>query len=105
MLCVDARCAVGRRGVVPARVRVEFIQRGDVVHEPLARFLRRRRGAVEIDVFAAAKVCPYADHVALIGGDVIQLELPEEAADRGIAIADFLSLVSMEKQSAVLIWR
>jgi hypothetical protein len=88
MLRADARRAVGRRGVVP-RVRVEFIQRGDVVHEPLARFLRRRRGAVEIDVFAAAKVCPYADHVALIGGDVNQLELPEEAADRGIALADF----------------
>jgi hypothetical protein len=89
MLRADARRAVGRCGVVPARVRVEFIQRGDVVHEPLARFLWRRRGAVEIDLFAAAKVCLHADHVALIGDDVNQLVLPEEAADRRIALADF----------------
>ncbi len=74
-LRADARRALSRRGVVLARMRVKFIQGGDVVYEPLARFLRRRRGAVEIDVFAAAKVCPHADHVALISDDVNQLEL------------------------------
>jgi hypothetical protein len=54
-------------------MHVKFIQRGNVVDEPLARFLWRRRGSVEVDVFAAAKVRSHADHVALIGDDVNEL--------------------------------
>ena len=38
-----------------------------------------------------AVVGPHADDVALVGDDVDQLELPVEAADGGVALADFLS--------------
>jgi hypothetical protein len=89
MLRADTRGAVARHGVVPARARVEFVERRDIVDEPLARFLRRSSGSVEIYVFATAKVCPDSDHVALIGDHINQLKLPEEAAYRRIAFADF----------------
>src|SRR6266446_9583681 len=62
-----------------------------VFMKALAGLRKCGRGAVKIDVFPAAVVSPHADDVALVGGDVDQLELPVEAADGGVALADLLA--------------
>src|SRR6266516_826990 len=86
MLGTDARSAVGGDGVVPARFVPQSVERMDVFKETFARVRRRNGRAVKIDIFLAI-VCAHADHVALIGHDVDELELPVEAADRRVGLA------------------
>src|SRR5947208_5685520 len=58
----------------------------DVFKETFARVLRRNCRMVKIDVLLAV-VRAHADHVALIGHDVNEFELPVEAFDSGIGLA------------------
>ena len=67
--------------------RISLSER-EVFEEALAGLRGSHGGAVEIDVLALAVVGAHADDVALVGDDVDQLELPVEAADGGVALAD-----------------
>src|SRR5437667_1932839 len=58
----------------------------DVFEETFTRARRRNRRVVKIDILIAV-VCAHADHVALIGHDVDEFELPVEAFDSGIGLA------------------
>src|SRR5436190_4075569 len=86
MLGADARSAVGGDGVIPARFVPQSVERMDVFKETFARVLRRNGRMVKIDIFVAV-VRAHADHVALIGHDVDEFELPVEAFDSGIGLA------------------
>src|SRR5881396_779234 len=86
MLRADAGSAVGGDGVIPARFVPQSVERMDVFQETFARVRWRNSRMVKIDVLLAV-VCAYADHVALIGHDVDEFELPVEAFDSGIDLA------------------
>src|SRR5438477_11169410 len=58
----------------------------DVFEETFTRARRRNRRVVKIDILLAV-VCAHADHVALIGHDVDEFELPVEAFDSGTGLA------------------
>src|SRR5205807_2958800 len=57
----------------------------DVFEETFTRPRRRNRRVVKIDILIAV-VCAHANHVALIGHDVDEFELPVEAFDSGIGL-------------------
>src|SRR5439155_9688984 len=59
----------------------------DVFEETFTRARRRNRRVVKIDILIAV-VCAHANHVALIGHDVDEFELPVEAFDSGIGLAN-----------------
>src|SRR5204862_1988596 len=85
MLRADARSAVGGDGVIPARFVPQSVERMDVFKETFARVRWRNGRAVKIDILLAV-VCAQADHVALIGHDVDEFELPVEPADSRVGL-------------------
>src|SRR5436190_15961317 len=97
MLRADAGSAVGGDGVVPARFVPQSVKRMDVFKETFARVLWRNGRAVKIDVLLAV-VCPHADHVALIGHDVDEFELPVEPADSRVGLANLLARLDREAE-------
>src|SRR5439155_10378466 len=90
MLRADARGAVGGDGVIPARFVPQSVKRMDVFKETFARVRWRNGRAVKIDILIAV-VCAHANHVALIGHDVDEFELPVEPADSRVGLAKLLA--------------
>jgi len=86
MLAADPGGAVGGDRVIPARRVAELVDRADVFEKPRARLRQAGGGPVEIRVLAFSIVRPDADHVPLVGGDVGEVVLSIESADRGIAL-------------------
>src|SRR6266481_6725029 len=97
MLGANARSAVGGDGVIPARFVPQSVERMDVFKETFAHVHWRNRRAVKIDIFLAV-VCAHADHVALIGHDVDEFELPVEPADGRIGLAKLLAYLYGEAE-------
>src|SRR5438105_7501567 len=97
MLRADARSAVGGDGVIPARFVPQSIERMDVFKETFARVRWRNGRAVKIDILLAV-VCAQANHVALIGDDVDELELPVEAPDSRVGLAKLLARLDREAE-------
>src|SRR5437667_3606668 len=97
MLGADARSAVGGDGVIPARFVLEGVERMDVFKETFARVRWRNGRAVKIDILLAV-VCADADHVALIGHDVDEFELPIEPADSRVGLAKLLARLDGEAE-------
>src|SRR5437016_10998347 len=97
MLRADARSAVGGDGVIPARFVPQSVERMDVFKETFARVRWRNGRAVKIDILLAV-VCSHADHVALIGHDVDELELPVEPADSRVGLAKLLARLDGEAE-------
>src|SRR5712691_10604217 len=97
MLRANARSAVGGDGVVPARFVPQSVQRMDVFKETFARVRWRDGRAVKIDILVAV-VCAHADHVALIGHDVDEFELPVEPADSRVGLAKLLARLDRETE-------
>src|SRR2546430_7247076 len=90
MLGADACSAVGGDGVIPARFVPQSVERMDVFKETFARVRWRNRRAVKIDILLAV-VCAQADHVALIGHNVDEFELPVEPANSRVSLAKLLA--------------
>src|SRR5947199_7287791 len=90
MLGADARSAVGGDGVIPARFVPQSVERTDVFKETFARVRWRNGRAVKVDIFLAV-VCAQADHVALIGHNVDEFELPVEPANSRVSLAKLLA--------------
>src|SRR5437016_6327742 len=97
MLAADVRGAVGRDGVIPARLSAQCIEGVYIFEEALAGAVRHNRQVVKVDVLVP-KVGAQADHVALISDEVDELELPVEAADSGISLADSLPRLDGEAE-------
>src|SRR5207249_9003211 len=90
MLRADARSAVGDDGVIPARFVPQSVERMDVFKETFARVRWRNGRAVKMDILLAV-VCAQADHVALIGHNVDEFELPVEPTDSRVGLAKLLA--------------
>src|SRR5437764_13822215 len=97
MLGADASSAVGGDGVIPARFVPQSVERMDVFKETFARVRWRNGRAVKIDILLAV-VCAQADHVALIGHDIDELELPVEPADRRVGLTNLLARLDGEAE-------
>ena len=97
MLRSYARSAIGGNGVIPARFVPQSVKRMDVFKETFARVLRGNGRVVKIDVLLAV-VRAHANHVALIGHDVDEFELPVEAFDSGIGLAKLPSRLDGEAE-------
>src|SRR5438067_10532939 len=97
MLRADARSAVGGDGVIPARFVPQSIERMDVFKETFARVRWRNGRAVKIDILLAV-VCAQSDHVALIGHDVDEFELPVEPADSRVGLSKLLARLNGEAE-------
>src|SRR6266849_8606528 len=97
MLRADARSAVGGDGVIPARFVPQSVERMDVFKETFARVRWKNGRAVKIDVLLAV-VCAHADHVALIGHDIDEFELPVEPADSRVGLAKLLARLDGEAE-------
>src|SRR5437762_2498966 len=97
MLGADASSAVGGDGVIPARFVPQSVERMDVFKETFARVLRRNGRAVKIDILLAV-VCTHADHVALIGHDVDEFELPVKPTDSRVGLAKLLARLDGEAE-------
>ena len=97
MLCADARGAVGGDGVIPTRFVPESVERMDVFKKSFARLRWRNSRAIKIDILLAI-VCAQADHVALIGHDVDEFELPVEPADSRVGLAKLLANLDGEAE-------
>src|SRR6266481_9836473 len=95
MLVADARSAIGGNGVIPARFVPQRVERMDVFKETFARVRRRNGGVVKIDILIAV-VCAHADHVAFIGHDVDEFELPVESANSRVGLAKLLARLDGE---------
>ena len=90
MLRTDTCGAVGGDCVVPTRFVAQSVERMDVFKEPFACALRRDRRVVQINIFLAI-ICAQADHVAFIGRDVDELELPIEPTYCRVRLTDLLA--------------
>src|SRR5207249_6620430 len=97
MLGADASSAVGGDGVIPARFVPQSVERMDVFKETFARVRWRNGRTVKIDILLPV-VCAQADHVALIGHDVDELELSVEPADGRVCLAKFLAYLDGEAE-------
>src|SRR5436190_1495260 len=89
MLCADARGAVGRDGVIPARLGTQCIEGMHIFTETLARSGRRNHRMVKVDVLVPV-VRAQADHVALISDKIDKCKLPVQTADRRVGLPDGL---------------
>ena len=89
MLAADARGAVGRDGVIPARLSAQSIEGVYIFEEALSGAIRRNRQVVKVDVLVPV-VGAQADHVALISDEVDESILAIESADSRISLADGL---------------
>src|SRR5947199_9531151 len=97
MLRADARGAVGGDGVIPARFVPQSVERMDVFKETFARVRWRNGRAVKIDILLPV-VCAEADHVALIGHDVDEFELPVKPTDSRVGLAKLLARLDGEAE-------
>src|SRR4029453_2554645 len=97
MLHTDARRAVGGDRIIPARFVPQGIKRMDVFKKTFARLGWRNRRAVKIDILFAA-VCAHADHIAFVGHDVDQFELPVKPADSRVALPKLLARLDGEAE-------
>src|ERR1700730_3214271 len=68
----------------------------DVFEEAFARLRRRNSGVVKIDILALAVVRSNANHVALVRHDINELELPVEATNGGVGLANLLARLDRE---------
>src|SRR5213080_485485 len=69
----------------------------DVFKETFARVRWRNGRAVKVDILLAV-VCTQADHVALIGHDVDEFELPVKPADSRVGLAKLLARLDGEAE-------
>src|SRR6266704_1003111 len=69
----------------------------DIFKETFARVRWQNGRAIKIDILLAV-VCAHADHVALIGHDVDECELPVEPADSGVGLAKLLARLDGEAE-------
>src|SRR5438093_10828007 len=97
MLAADARGAVGRDGVIPARLSAQSIEGVYIFEEALSGAVRRNRQVVKVDVLVPV-VGAQTDHIALISDEVDECILAIESADSGISLADGLSRFDGEKE-------
>src|SRR6266550_6860766 len=97
VLGADARSTVGGDGVIPARLVPQSVKGMDVFKKTFARLRWRNRCAVKIDILLAV-VCAHADHVALIGHDVDEFELPVKPADGRVGLAKLLARLDGEAE-------
>src|SRR5436305_13827860 len=97
MLGGDGSSAVGGDGVIPARFVPQGVERMDVFKETFARVRWRNGRAVKIDILLAV-VCAHADHVALIGRDVDEFELPVKPADSRVGLTKLLARLDGEAE-------
>src|SRR5437870_8778887 len=97
MLGADACSAVGGDGVIPARFVPQSVERVDVFKETFARVRWRNGRAVKMDILLAV-VCAQADHVALIGHNVDEFELPVEPADSRVGLTKLLARLEGEAE-------
>ena len=97
MLCADARGAVGGDCVIPTRGGPEGVEGMDVFKKSFARLRWRNSRTIKIDILFAI-VCAQTDHVALIGYDVDEFELPVEPADSRVGLAKLLANLDREAE-------
>src|SRR5437016_12457883 len=97
MLGADACSAVVGDGVIPARFVPQSVERVDVFKETFARVRWRNGRAVKMDILLAV-VCAQADHVALIGHNVDEFELPVEPTDSRVGLAKLLARLDGEEE-------
>src|SRR5438445_12498524 len=97
MLRADARGAGGGDGVIPARFVPQSVERMDVFKETFARVRWRNSRALKVDILLAV-VRAHADHVALLGHDVDEFELPVEPADSRVGLAKLLARLDGEAE-------
>src|SRR5438874_5332193 len=97
MLRADARSAVGGDGIIPARFVPQSVERMDVFKETFTRVRWRNGRAVKIDILLTI-VCAQADHVALIGYDIDELEVPVEPADSRVGLTKLLARLDGEAE-------
>src|SRR5213083_1371268 len=97
MLATDARGAVGRDGVIPARLSAQCIEGVYIFEETLAGAVRRNRQVVKVNVLVPI-VRAQADHVALISDEVDEFELPVEPADSRVGLAKLLPRLDGEAE-------
>src|SRR6476646_6904543 len=97
MLRTNARSAVGGDGVIPARFAPQSVERMDVFKETFASVRRRNGRAVKIDILVAV-VCAQADHIALIGDDIDEFELPVEPADSRVSLTKLFANLDREAE-------
>src|SRR5206468_7836256 len=90
MLAADARSAISRDSVIPARLGAQCIEGMHIFEEPLASAGRRSRQVVKIDVLVPV-VGTQTDHIALVRDQVDECILTIESADSRISLADGLS--------------
>src|SRR6266496_1704512 len=90
MLRADARSAVSGDCVVPARFVPQRVERMDVFKKTFARVFWRNSRAIKVDILLTI-VRAQADHVALIGYDVDEFELPVEPADSRVGLTKLLA--------------
>src|SRR5437870_6608371 len=97
MLRADAGSAVGGDSVIPARFVPQSVERMDVFKETFARVRGRNGRPIKVDILLAV-VCAHTDHVALIGHDVNEFELPVEPADSRVGLAKLLARLDGEAE-------
>src|SRR5262245_21948982 len=84
----NAGCAVGRERVVKLGLFRERIDFSDIVQKNSADIVGWGAGPIDVNVLGGVLsiVCPEPDQIPLVGDDVKQLVLLEEASDGGIAL-------------------
>src|SRR5437868_7303093 len=97
MLAADARSAISRDSVIPARLPAQCIEGAHMLQEALAHSIWRSRQMVKIDLLVPV-VGAQADHVALIRDEVDECKLPVEATDSRITLPDGLPRLDREAE-------
>src|SRR6476469_513912 len=97
MLAANARGAIGRDGVIPARLGAQCIERTNIFKEALTRAVQGHRRVITVDVLVPI-IGAQANHVALISDDVDERKLAVQAADSRIALADGLPRLDGEAE-------
>ena len=88
----NAGGAICGKGVVKLRLVTQLGDGLYIVHKDSPDIFERCPHSVDIHVLLRLAVrCPHPDYIALVGNDVYQLVLPEEAGNRRIALAPFLA--------------
>src|SRR5438034_6250182 len=88
----DARCAVSRERVVIGRPLVQFIYCLNVVEKNPTYVFERRASPIDVNVFLGLAISrAHANHVALVGNDVVDLVLAKKTCEGRVTLAFFFT--------------
>ena len=95
--------AVGSQAVVKPRMLTQFVDRSQVIEKHPADVGRGRLQPIQIDLFGriGAEVGAQPDQIPLVGDDINQLVLPEEAGQGGVGLA--LVLARLDGNGEVIV--